>query len=336
MAIEHRALFALSIAFTASIVAFPDLPPDIPPRAGVDGAFVGAPFVAFLLPVAATAIWWIVASLGPSPRSAQAASCRERRRGDRAVPVGVSRDDAHRVHRRPAVAGPDPGRDRRRVPDRDRQSPCRACVRICPGAFVLDRRCTSDDLWRRVHRLGGYIRVMMGIVLCVAALSGMGGLRNSSWSRSAWKRWSASAPAVFLSRRNSALVGVLLIGCCGIGMRAQAQGMTPQKIAALPALLDAIVPKLHGTEATWRARPWPWCMTDGSPMLRGYGKARLDSGASVDPSRTAFSPRLGHEGLHRCGGRATGWKPASSICTGYSRVRAGHSARAMARPRISC
>ena len=53
MAIEHRAIFALSIAFTASIVAFPDLPPDIPPRAGFDGPFVGAPFVAFFLPIAA-------------------------------------------------------------------------------------------------------------------------------------------------------------------------------------------------------------------------------------------------------------------------------------------
>jgi hypothetical protein len=38
MAIERRALFALSIAFTASIVTYPDLPPDIPPRAGRDGA----------------------------------------------------------------------------------------------------------------------------------------------------------------------------------------------------------------------------------------------------------------------------------------------------------
>jgi hypothetical protein len=68
MAIERRAIFALSIAFTASIVAYPGLPPDMPPRAGVEGTFVGAAFVAFLLPIAAIAIWWILASLcRPAP-----------------------------------------------------------------------------------------------------------------------------------------------------------------------------------------------------------------------------------------------------------------------------
>jgi hypothetical protein len=38
MAIERRAIFALSIAFTAAIVAYSDLPPDIPPRARLEGA----------------------------------------------------------------------------------------------------------------------------------------------------------------------------------------------------------------------------------------------------------------------------------------------------------
>ena len=41
----------------------PDLPPDIPPQAGHGGAYIGTPFVAFLLPVTAAAIWWIFASL---------------------------------------------------------------------------------------------------------------------------------------------------------------------------------------------------------------------------------------------------------------------------------
>src|SRR5580765_2352642 len=67
MAIERRALIGLIVAFTASIVAFPMLPPDIPPQVGHDGVFIGAPFVAFLLPVAAMAVWWIVANLSRHP-----------------------------------------------------------------------------------------------------------------------------------------------------------------------------------------------------------------------------------------------------------------------------
>jgi uncharacterized membrane protein len=31
----------------------------------------------------------------------------------------------------------------------------------------------SDEVWKRVHRLGGYIRVVMGVVVCVASLSDM-------------------------------------------------------------------------------------------------------------------------------------------------------------------
>src|SRR5688572_33487115 len=67
MAIEHRAIFALSIAFTASVVVFPDLPADIPPRAGFDGPFVCAPFVAFFLPLAALAMWWLLDSASRQP-----------------------------------------------------------------------------------------------------------------------------------------------------------------------------------------------------------------------------------------------------------------------------
>jgi hypothetical protein len=56
MAIEHRALVALSIAFTASIVAYPGLPPEIPPlwRVGGEWVFIGPPFVGFLLPITAS------------------------------------------------------------------------------------------------------------------------------------------------------------------------------------------------------------------------------------------------------------------------------------------
>ena len=113
MAIEHRAIFALSIAFTASIVAFPDLPPDIPPRAGFDGPFVGAPFVAFFLPIAAIVMWWIVDNASGRPARERGAADVQRRRGHGALSVGVPRDDAHRLHRRTAVAGARPGGDGR-------------------------------------------------------------------------------------------------------------------------------------------------------------------------------------------------------------------------------
>lgn len=60
MAIEHRALYALSIAFIASIVAFPDFPPGIP---HVRYVSIGRLSVAFLLPITATVIWWLLATL---------------------------------------------------------------------------------------------------------------------------------------------------------------------------------------------------------------------------------------------------------------------------------
>ena len=90
MAIEHRAIFALSIAFTASIVAFPDLPPDIPPRAGFDGPFVGAPFVAFFLPIAAVVMWWIVDNASGRPARTR------RRRGRRPAPARPRRSSSRR------------------------------------------------------------------------------------------------------------------------------------------------------------------------------------------------------------------------------------------------
>lgn len=66
MAIERCAIFALSIAFTASLILYPDLPPDIPPRR--DGPFVGGLFVAFFLPTAAAALWWILGALNRAQR----------------------------------------------------------------------------------------------------------------------------------------------------------------------------------------------------------------------------------------------------------------------------
>jgi hypothetical protein len=92
MGIERLALFALSIAFTASVVALPSLPSDIPPRAGLDGPFVGAPLVAFLLPVAAIAIWRLLETLAHPP-----ATMRTRKmHSDAAVAMRSSTSDGRR------------------------------------------------------------------------------------------------------------------------------------------------------------------------------------------------------------------------------------------------
>jgi CubicO group peptidase (beta-lactamase class C family) len=66
MTIERLAVFAVSIAFTVSLVLYPDLPSDVPPRAGRHGPPVGTPFLAFFLPFAALVFWWLLTSLGRS------------------------------------------------------------------------------------------------------------------------------------------------------------------------------------------------------------------------------------------------------------------------------
>jgi immunity protein, SdpI family len=71
MAIEHRARVAVFVAFVASIVAYGSLPAEIPPLWPVgDGyIFIGAPLVAFLLPVTAAVLWWLLARLSRASSS---------------------------------------------------------------------------------------------------------------------------------------------------------------------------------------------------------------------------------------------------------------------------
>ncbi len=174
MAIQRRALFALSIAFIASLAAYPDLPPDIPPRAGRDGAFIGAPFVAFFLPVAAAAVWWILTSL---TRAARSGACQARRAGAATVlflaafhvtmlagfiggHLWLGRLLGALVGLFLVVTGND-------------------LPRLKPNpAWGIRTRHTlgSDDVWRRVHRLDGYLRVVMGLAVCAAALAGYPGV----------------------------------------------------------------------------------------------------------------------------------------------------------------
>jgi len=65
MTLADRALAGLSVAFTASIIAYADLPANIPPHVPIDGGrvFIGKPFVALLLPLAAIAVWVLLARL---------------------------------------------------------------------------------------------------------------------------------------------------------------------------------------------------------------------------------------------------------------------------------
>jgi CubicO group peptidase (beta-lactamase class C family) len=68
MTLERLAIFALSIAVTASIVGFPDFPPGIP---AVPDVVIWRFVVAFLLPVAAITIWYLLAQLTPGAAMVQ-------------------------------------------------------------------------------------------------------------------------------------------------------------------------------------------------------------------------------------------------------------------------
>jgi CubicO group peptidase (beta-lactamase class C family) len=284
MAIQRRALFALSIAFTASIVAYPDLPPDIPPQAGRHGAFIGAPFVAFLLPVTALVIWWIVASLSrQSPGTASHSTS--------AGAVTALFLSAFHVTTLIAFIGGQLwlGRILGIMVGLFLMTTGNDLPRLRPNlAWGIRTRETlgSDQLWRRVHRLGGYIRVVMGVAVCLAALSGRG-LTELIVLAVSLETLVCIGAAAFFSRQKSAVVGILLMCCCGVAISATAQGTPPAEIEALPAFVDAIVPKLmeqgHVPGAAVAI------VHDGRiVLLRGDGQSRLDDGTRVDPSRTLF------------------------------------------------
>jgi CubicO group peptidase (beta-lactamase class C family) len=71
MTLERHALFALSIAFTASIVGLPDFPPGIP---AVPDVVIWRFVVAFLLPIAAITIWYLLSQLNPRAALVQSRS----------------------------------------------------------------------------------------------------------------------------------------------------------------------------------------------------------------------------------------------------------------------
>src|SRR5687767_32995 len=209
MAIEHRAIFALSIAFTTSIVAFPDLPADIPPRAGFDGPFVGAPFVAFFLPLAAIAMWWLVDSLSRQPSQSAA---RQTSSAGAATALFLS---AFHVTMLIAFIGGQPwlGRILGAMVGAFFVATGNTLPRVRPNltwGIRTQHTLRSDDMWRRVHRLTGYIRVVTGLVICVIALAGLRWLTQLIVAAVALETVAGVAAGVLLSRRRDLAAGVLL------------------------------------------------------------------------------------------------------------------------------
>jgi CubicO group peptidase (beta-lactamase class C family) len=87
-----------------------------------------------------------------------------------------------------------------------------------------------------------------------------------------------------------ALVGALLLCCCGVRSRAEAQGIPRNKINGLPAFLDTTIPQLMAQGHVVGAAVA--VVHEGHVLfLRGYGTSRLDTMSRVDPARTLF--RLG-------------------------------------------
>lgn len=285
MAIEHRALCALSIALTASIVAYPDLPPDIPPRAGREGAFIGAPFVAFLLPFTAIVIWWLFARLErgsdpawPTTRAAAA--------------VTVLFLSAFHITTLIALIGAHLwlGRVLGVMVGGFLIATGNELPRVRPNlvwGIRIPVTLQSDGVWRRVHRLGGYIRTIMGIAVCIASAAGMRGFPALIVIAVATETLACLGVAMLLSRQKAAVLVAFLI--CGSGNAAPANGqpLPLDKIETLPAFVDTMVPKLMAQQHV--AGTAVVLVHDGRVvLLRGYGKAHVDSGVGVDPSRTLF------------------------------------------------
>ena len=67
----------------------------------------------------------------------------------------------------------------------------------------------SDDIWRRVHRLRGYVRVAMGSAVCVASVSGLPGFAQLiPLAVSVETVVYAGAAALFLRQKAGALPGI--------------------------------------------------------------------------------------------------------------------------------
>ena len=167
MPIEHRARVALCIAYTASIAAYTNFSSEI----------YYPTSVAFLLPITATAIWWLPGRLhGTAGQHVPGSHSYSERMGAATVlflsvfhvTMLIALLGAHLWVGRilGLIVGAFLIATGNELP-RLRSNPFREYrTPETPG---------SEDIWRRVHRLRGYVRVAMGSAVCVASLSGLPG-----------------------------------------------------------------------------------------------------------------------------------------------------------------
>jgi len=178
MAIEHRARVALCLAFVASIVAYRLLPTDIPPLwpVGDEYVFIGKPFVAFLLPVTATILWWLLARLSRVPASGPV------------PPIGAVTAlflSAFHVAMLLILVALLSG-----FPQIVRLSPWPVRILgVTVGIFLMatgnqmprvrrnlvwgirtPQTLANDAVWRKVHRLAGFLQVATGLSISIVSL----------------------------------------------------------------------------------------------------------------------------------------------------------------------
>jgi hypothetical protein len=161
MAIDHLARAALGLAYVGTIAAYPHFSPEMPL------------VVAFSLPLSATAIWWLLAHLA----SHSAASGQP---SDRAGALTALFLSAFHLTMLGAFIGA--------YFWLARVLGCIAGLFLVITGNELPRlrpnlvwgirtpqTLGSEIVWRRVHRIAGYVRVLMGCSVCVTSLAGMDG-----------------------------------------------------------------------------------------------------------------------------------------------------------------
>lgn len=285
MAIERCAIFALSIAFTTSLILYPDLPPDIPPRR--DGPFVGALFVAFFLPAAAIALWWILGALNRAKRPLASGVVRARA-------VTMIFLSVFHLIMLSALIGDHPWLFR--------------VLGAVVGLFLI---VTGNDLPRTrptmiwgVGRLGtpdhsvpidiwwwrrvvGYVRVGTGVALLVAGLLDVSGLWRFIVLGAGAEGALRVAAGMSGRRVRRALTTGVVMSLAEMGGVAKAQDIPGSRIEALPAVVDAAMPELMAAghvPGTAVAIVYQGRVL----LLRGYGQSQLDPDVPVDPTRTSF------------------------------------------------